>query len=107
MKKRKTDIKITTLTSLTPLTPRYISSLNKPTTNHPATISKLKSRVYTRLIKKHNNDISVYNTKVIDNLIYNKNTHLSVQFRDAVMLQFNDEFLKRYIFLIYNLDIIK
>jgi len=56
---------------------------------------KLKNKVYNRLISKHDSERRTYNNKIIDNLILNKNTHMSVEFRDCMILNFTDEFLKR------------
>lgn len=56
---------------------------------------KLKNKVYNRLIAKHDSERRTYNNKIIDNLILNKNTHMSVEFKDCMILDFTDEFLKR------------
>jgi len=82
MKRGKTDIRLSTRKTLKP------QDLKKM-------IVKLKTKVYNRVINKHNCDKSLYQSKAIDNLIFNKNTHLSVKYRDDMMLDFTDEFLKR------------
>jgi len=89
MKKGKTDIKLRLPTKRVIYKPEEIKKM----------VMKLKTKVYKRLVNKHDSDKNVYNNKVIDNLIFNKNTHLSVKFRDNTMLDFTDEFLKRYIHL--------
>jgi len=82
MKRGKTDIKLSTKKYIKP------AELKKLRT-------KLKTKVYNRLVAKHDSDNSFYNNKLIDNLIFNKNTHVAVEFRDCMILDYTDEFLKR------------
>jgi len=37
-----------------------------------------------------------YSYQVIDNLVYNRNTHLTTRFKDNMITDFIDEFLKRF-----------
>ena len=83
MKRGKTDTKIATKKVIKPQELRKIKI-------------KLKSKVYSRLLNKHDSDNTAYTNKIIDNLIFNKNTHMAVEFRDCMILDFTDEFLKRY-----------
>ena len=88
MKRGKTDIKLTTKKSLKPQELKKIKI-------------KLKSKVYNRLALKHNSSCDVFSEKLLDSLIYNKNTHLSVAFRDNMIMDFTEEFLKRYLLTIF------
>jgi hypothetical protein len=71
--------------------------LKKPT--KPVDIKKLrmkiKSHIYNKLVVNHNTSQENYSNKVIDTLIFNKNTHLSIAFKESMLLDFGDEFLKR------------
>ncbi len=82
MKRGKTDSKIATKKTLKPEDLKRMKN-------------KLKTRVYHRLLAKHNTSKSSYNDKVIDSLIFNKNTHFAVTFKDCMIIDFTDEFLKR------------
>ncbi len=83
MKKSKTqDSKLTAKKPIKQLEPK------QPKIN-------LKIHVFRRLTRKHNSNHKTYNNKVLDSLIFNKTTHLSVSFKDRVILEFMDEFLKR------------
>jgi hypothetical protein len=87
MKKSRTDIR-STKEVLNIHKPKDLKELKKA-------ITKLKTNVYKRLTYKHNSNKNTYITKVVDNLIFNKNTHMASEFRDCMMLDFTDEFLKR------------
>ena len=84
MKKGKTDVRLTT--KKPPMKPQelYKSRVN------------LKSKIYKRLINKHSTSKSTISEKLIDTLVYNKNTHATVGFRDCIILDITEEFLKRY-----------
>jgi len=56
---------------------------------------KLKTQCYNKLANKHNTTQISYNNKVVDSLIFNKNTHMSIVFKESMILDFGDEFLKR------------
>lgn len=64
-------------------------------TEPPKSILKLKTHIYRRLTLKHNSNYKTYTNKTLDALIFNKNTHISVAFKDDIMFEFLDEFLKR------------
>jgi hypothetical protein len=61
----------------------------------PKSKIQLKLHVYRRLTLKHNSSYKTYTNKTLDSLIFNKNTHSSVAFKDQIMFDFLDEFLKR------------
>jgi len=64
-------------------------------TEPPQSRTKLKIHIYRRLTLKHNSNYKTYTNKMLDCLIFNKNTHASVAFKDNIMFEFLDEFLKR------------
>jgi hypothetical protein len=61
----------------------------------PKSKLKLKTHIFRRLTLKHNSSSRTHINKTLDCLIFSKNTHLSVGFKDDVMFNFQDEFLKR------------
>ncbi len=81
------------------LKPIYSNSKN---TNKPEDIlpqkpkNELENHIFNRLRRKHNSKYNTYINKITDNLCFNKNTHLAVAFKDEIMYDFYDEFLKRY-----------
>jgi len=82
--------------------------LKKPTKNGPPKSKlQLKFHIYRRLTLKHNSNYKTCTNKTLDALIFNKNTHLSVAFKDEIMFEFQDEFLKRYYMVNSFIDIIK
>jgi hypothetical protein len=58
--------------------------------------NRLKSKIFTRLKIKHNSRNNNYNSILIESLIFNKNTHYTANYKDGIILDFTDEYLKRY-----------
>ena len=56
---------------------------------------KVKSHFYNKLKTTHNCSNETYNSKIIESLIFNKNTHLAIVFKENTLFDFGDEFLKR------------
>lgn len=56
---------------------------------------QLCSQVFKRLRKKHNTNTKIHNNMIIDSLVYNKNTHLAIEFKDEILYEYKDEYLKR------------
>lgn len=48
-----------------------------------------------RMITKHNTSKNSYNSFILENLIYNKNCHLVSVFKEAMIMDYLEEFLKR------------
>lgn len=69
-------------------------SLDYPTKSKIA----LKKHIFRRLCLKHNSNQKAIVNKTLDTLIFNKNTHIAVAFKDEILFEYGDEFLKRYIF---------
>jgi hypothetical protein len=57
--------------------------------------SKLMFAIQKNLIRRHSSSLADYNDIIIDNLIYNKNCHLVSVFKDYMITDYIDEFLKR------------
>jgi hypothetical protein len=55
----------------------------------------IEFNVYTRLKFKHNTNEKTYSNKIIENLILNKNTNFAIRFKDRIIYEYQDEFLKR------------
>ena len=52
--------------------------------------------IMKNLEKKYRASSDVYNAKVINDIVYNENTHIVVVFKDYLILDDSSEFLKRY-----------
>lgn len=59
--------------------------------------------IQTNLAEKYNNQCS-YGDVMIDQLIYNKNSHYSSLFKDRMLYDYLDEFLKRYYYAVESYD---
>ena len=62
-------------------------------------LQKIESKCQSYLIKKYGSHCHykyTYSYQIIDNLIFNRNTHLVTRFKDNMISDFIDEFLKRY-----------
>jgi hypothetical protein len=72
-------------------------SLAKPIKqlDHPKSKLQIKTHIFKRLTLKHNSSSRTITNKTLDCLIFSKNTHLSVGFKDDIMYNYQDEFLKR------------
>ena len=64
---------------------------------------KLKKRAKNILIKRYDKPISFYNVKIINEVLYNEKTHFVEVFKEYLILEDNNEFLKYY----YNKDLRK
>jgi hypothetical protein len=59
------------------------------------TASKLMLAIQKNLIRRHSCTVADYNDNIVDNLIYNKNCHMVSVFKDYMITDYIDEFLKR------------
>jgi hypothetical protein len=71
-----------------PKTPRVCS-------NTKLTPFNITSAIQKNLIRRYSTTNADYNDNVIDNLIYNKNCHMVSVFKDYMIIDYIDEFLKR------------
>ena len=73
---------------------------NKETKLHPLTKINILSKTYLNNKYNHNNKKNIsksnYLSLIIDSLIFNKNTHLVSIFKDYMIKDYIEEFLKRY-----------
>ena len=72
---------------------------NSSQSKKKASLLKIESKSKLYLIKKYGPNCSYkykYSYQVIENLIYNKNSHLVSIFKDKMIADFIDEFLKRF-----------
>jgi hypothetical protein len=89
------------------LSTTHKSSIHKKINSHKHNLASFKSlRWYSiqRLIHKHNCRERTYNKQVINNLIYTKNCHIVCQFKDDLIFNCPEEFLKRYYTYTESLD---
>jgi hypothetical protein len=58
--------------------------------------SDLQKRLIERVGRKYASDRTIYNAKVINDLIYNENTHIVSVFKDYLIYDDRGEFMKRF-----------
>ena len=75
---------------------------NSALLNQDKILRKLENKIMHKFSKKYNshcNSKFKYNELILQNLLYNKNSHLVSKFKDYMIYDFVDEFLKRFYFL--------
>lgn len=98
-------------------TSRSINSLSLSTTfknslpkkinsqiNNVTSLKSLKWYITQRIKQKHNSKQITYNKVIINNLIYTKNCHIVCHFKDDLIFNCPEEFLKRYYTTTESLD---
>ena len=73
---------------------KYIHSLARKKINPLPKVFLLK-HIRSRLSEAHNSNANTYSDNILENLIYNKNCHLVSVFKESMILDYLEEFLKR------------
>ena len=64
--------------------------------NNIVYLEKLEKRARNKLIKRYERPISFYDTKMINNILYNEKTHYVEIFKEYLIYEDYNEFLKQY-----------
>jgi hypothetical protein len=71
------------------------TSSSNHNSHKPIPFTKLKKRIRERFVNEHKTTTTLYNKKIVNDIIYNEKTQVVANFKEYLIFDDNSEFLKR------------